>query len=147
VSGSSHDELLAQVSSDYYLENRPKVEIAASHGISRFQVARLLAEAREKGIVEIKVHFPSAFSGSDVGQLESWLGIRQVVVADSTGDENQARGILAKAASAEITRQAPWMSLRSWSASFPDATSSNWRAHCRRRRKATRWNSFSALGI
>lgn len=107
MSGSSHDELLAQVSRDYYLENRPKVEIAASHGISRFQVARLLAEAREKGIVEIKVHFPSPFSGADVRRLQSWLGIRQVVVADSTGDENQARGILAKAAAAEITRQAP----------------------------------------
>lgn len=107
MSGSSHDELLAQVSRDYYLENRPKVEIAASHGISRFQVARLLAEAREKGIVEIKVHFPSPFSGADVLRLQSWLGIRQVVVADSTGDENQARGILAKAAAAEITRQAP----------------------------------------
>lgn len=107
MSGSSHDQLLAHVSKDYYLENRPKVEIAASHGISRFQVARLLAEAREKGIVEIKVHFPSPISGADVRRLQSWLGIRQVVVADSTGDENQARGILAKAAAAEITRQAP----------------------------------------
>lgn len=107
MSESSHDELLAQVSRDYYLENRPKVEIAAHHGVSRFQVARLLTEAREKGIVEIRVHFPSPLSGADVRRLESWLAIGQVVVADSAGDETQARGILAKAAAAEITRQAP----------------------------------------
>lgn len=103
----SHNELLARISRDYYLENRPKVEIAATHDISRFQVARLLAEARERGIVEIKVHFPSPFSSADLERIQSWLGIRHVIVAGSTGDEDQARGILAKATAAEITRQAP----------------------------------------
>lgn len=103
----SHEELLARISRDYYLENRSKVEIATSHEISRFQVARMLAEARDKGIVEIKVNFPSPFSDQDIQRLQSDLGIREVIVADSTGDESQARGILAKAAAREITRQAP----------------------------------------
>lgn len=103
----SHDELLARISRDYYLDNRSKVEIATSHKISRFQVARLLAEAREKGIVEIRVNFPSRFSEADVKRLQSRLGIEQVIVVDSTGDESQARGFLAKAAAAEITSQAP----------------------------------------
>lgn len=103
----SHEELLARISSEYYLENRPKVEIAASYDISRFQVARLLTEAREKGIVEIKVHFPSRVSSADIRRIESSLGIRKVIVADSTSDENQARGILAKAAATEVSRQAP----------------------------------------
>lgn len=103
----SHDELLARISSEYYLENRPKVEIAASYDISRFQVARLLTEALEKGIVEIKVHFPSRVSSDDIRRLESALNIPEVIVADSNGDEVQARGILAKAAAAEVSRQAP----------------------------------------
>ena len=108
VSEHSHEELLARVSSDYYLENRSKVEIAVSHDISRFQVARLLTEARERGIVEIKVHYPAHISAAEIRQLESWLGIREVIVADSTsGDEDQARGVLAKAAAAEVSRQAP----------------------------------------
>lgn len=107
MSERSHEELLARISSEYYLENRSKVEIATSHDVSRFQVARLLTEARERGIVEIKVHFPSRVSSADVRRIESWLGIREVIVADSTGDENQARGILAKAAAAEVSRQAP----------------------------------------
>jgi DNA-binding transcriptional regulator LsrR (DeoR family) len=107
LSEQSHEELLARISSEYYLENRSKVEIATSYEISRFQVARLLTEAREKGIVEIKVHFPSRVSGADIRRIESSLGIREVIVADTTGDVVQARGILAKAAAAEVSRQAP----------------------------------------
>lgn len=103
----SHEELLARIGREYYLENRPKVEIAASHDLSRFQVARLLTEAVESGIVEIKVHFPSHLSGADVARLESSLGIGKVIVAGTAGGEIQARGILAKAAAAEISRQAP----------------------------------------
>lgn len=106
MSEQSHEELLARISSEYYLENRSKVEIATSYEISRFQVARLLTEAREKGIVEIKVHFPSRVSGADIRRIESSLGIGEVVVADTTGDVIQARGILAKAAAAEVSRQA-----------------------------------------
>ena len=103
----SHEELLARISSEYYLENRSKVEIAASYDVSRFQVARLLAEARESGIVEIKVHFPSRVSAADIRRIESALGIGEVIVADTAGDAIQARGILAKAAAAEVSRQAP----------------------------------------
>ncbi|MBD1543034.1 Cro/Cl family transcriptional regulator [Arthrobacter sp. IA7] len=103
----SHDELLARVSSEYYLENRSKVEIGASYKISRFQVARLLTEAFEKGIVEIKVHFPSRVSAADIRRIESALGISEVIVAETTGDVIQARGILARAAAVEISRQAP----------------------------------------
>ncbi|MGY4542172.1 DNA-binding transcriptional regulator LsrR (DeoR family) [Arthrobacter sp. UYNi723] len=103
----SHEELLARIGREYYLENRPKVEIAANYDLSRFQVARLLTEARESGIVEIKVHFPSHLSSADVWRIETSLNVRQVIVVDAVGEEIQARGILAKAAAAEISRQAP----------------------------------------
>lgn len=103
----AHEELLARIGREYYLENRPKVEIAASHGLSRFQVARLLTEAVESGIVEIKVNFPSHLSASDAARIESSLGIGQLVIANTTGGEIQARGVLARAAAAEISRQAP----------------------------------------
>ncbi|MCO4237069.1 sugar-binding transcriptional regulator [Pseudarthrobacter raffinosi] len=103
----SHEELLARIGREYYLENRPKVEIAANYDLSRFQVARLLTEARERGIVEIKVHFPSHLSSADVWRIETSLNVRQVIVVDAVGEEIQARGILAKAAAVEISRQAP----------------------------------------
>jgi DNA-binding transcriptional regulator LsrR (DeoR family) len=107
MSELSHEELLARISSEYYLENRSKVEIGSSYSISRFQVARLLMEALEKGIVEIKVNFPSRVSAADIRRIEKFLGIGQIVVADTNGDVIQARGILAKAAAVEISRQAP----------------------------------------
>src|SRR5689334_17899205 len=107
MSELSHEELLARVSSEYYLENRSKVEIGSSYGISRFQVARLLTEARETGIVEIKVNFPSRVSSADIRRIGKFLGIGEVVVAETNGDVVQARGILAKAAAVEISRQAP----------------------------------------
>ncbi len=103
----SHEELLARISREYYLENRSKIEIAANYDLSRFQVARLLTEARESGIVEIKVHFPSHLSSADVWRIETSLNVRQVIVVDAVGEETQARGILAKAAAAEISRQTP----------------------------------------
>ena len=103
----SHEELLARISSEYYLENRSKVEIGSSYNISRFQVARLLTEALEKGIVEIKVNFPSRVSAADIRRIEKFLGIGEIVVADTNGDVIQARRILAKAAAVEISRQAP----------------------------------------
>lgn len=50
--------LLADVARAYYLDNRSKVEIAAQFGVSRFQIARLLDEARAVGVVSIEIHDP-----------------------------------------------------------------------------------------
>ncbi|MHA7276755.1 sugar-binding transcriptional regulator [Arthrobacter sp. Hz1] len=107
VRNQSQGELLARIGREYYLENRPKVDIAASYGLSRFQVARLLTEARESGIVEITVHFPSHISATDLKRIETSLNVGQVIVVDTATDEIRAREILAKSAAKEISRQAP----------------------------------------
>lgn len=49
---------LARVSSLYFDQNMTQQEIADTTGITRTMVSRIIAEAREQGIVEIKVHFP-----------------------------------------------------------------------------------------
>lgn len=98
----SHQELLAHIGRDYYLDNMPKVDIASRYGISRFQVARLLEEARTTGIVDITVHFPS--ERADTGWIESLLGIQQVVIADTSADQLHARTILGRATATEISR-------------------------------------------
>ena len=49
---------LAQVASLYYDQNKSQQEIAQEFGVSRSAVSRFLTEAREKGIVEIIVHYP-----------------------------------------------------------------------------------------
>lgn len=51
-------ELLAQVATWYYEENLGQGDIAERIGRSRSMVSRLLQEARERGLVEIRVHYP-----------------------------------------------------------------------------------------
>ncbi len=51
-------ELLAQVANLYFEQGRNQNEIADQLQISRSSVSRLLAEARELGIVEIRINFP-----------------------------------------------------------------------------------------
>jgi DNA-binding transcriptional regulator LsrR (DeoR family) len=56
------DELLqrAVIARRYYLEGRTRIQIAEEFGISRFKVSRMLDEAVESGMVEIKIHNPGA---------------------------------------------------------------------------------------
>ena len=47
--------LLADVAEMYYLEDKGQAEIARKVGVTRSMISRMLKEAREKGIVEIRV--------------------------------------------------------------------------------------------
>jgi DNA-binding transcriptional regulator LsrR (DeoR family) len=106
VSQQSHEELLALIGRDYYLDNRSKVEIATAYGISRFQVARYLDEARAAGIVKIEVHFPNSGPPTDASQLAGLLGIKRVVVVRTAGDVVQQRDALGQAAAKELMNAA-----------------------------------------
>ncbi|HEX7555532.1 MAG TPA: sugar-binding domain-containing protein, partial [Leptolinea sp.] len=50
--------LLSRVASLYYNLNKTQQEISDSTGIARPMVSRMIAEARERGVVEINVHYP-----------------------------------------------------------------------------------------
>jgi deoxyribonucleoside regulator len=55
----SEDRLqLADVARQYYLEELTQEQIARRIGVSRSYVSRMLKEARERGIVEIRIHHP-----------------------------------------------------------------------------------------
>lgn len=51
-------ELLAQVANLYYEQGLGQTEIADQLQVSRSSVSRLLSEARETGVVEIRINFP-----------------------------------------------------------------------------------------
>lgn len=97
-----HEELLALIGKDYYLDNLSKVDIARRYGISRFQVARYLDEAREEGIVHIEVRFPGLVEKADPARLASHLGVRKVVVVRSLNDDVLQRDLLAQAVAGEL---------------------------------------------
>ena len=60
---------LAHVARRYYLEDWKQIDIARELGVSRPLVSRMLAEARELGVVEITVHEPGAKRA-----LSCWTG-------------------------------------------------------------------------
>lgn len=86
--------LLVEVSTDYYIDGKSKVEIARDRGISRFQVARLLTQAKDQGIVRIEIT-PPRVDGERGRRLAERLGIREVLVAASGDDTVTTRENLA----------------------------------------------------
>lgn len=56
----NHDELLqlAEIAWLYYGEERTQEQIAQETGLSRPTISRMLKDARDHGIVEIRVHYP-----------------------------------------------------------------------------------------
>lgn len=102
----SHEELLARIGQAYYLDNLSKVEIATEHSISRFQVARLLDEARAAGIVHIEIRRPGNQVSIDAQVLAAALGIDRVVVVKTLEDDFQQRDLQAHAVAGELMAEA-----------------------------------------
>ncbi|MCS7249251.1 MAG: sugar-binding transcriptional regulator [Anaerolineales bacterium] len=62
-------ELLARIAEMYYEQNLTQSQIAQRVGYSRSMVSRLISEARENNIVEIRIHYPL----QRIGELEEYL--------------------------------------------------------------------------
>jgi DNA-binding transcriptional regulator LsrR (DeoR family) len=89
--------LLAAVARAHYLEGLSRTEIAEKFDISRFKVARLLARAREKGIVKIEINdwgLPDPILGR---RLKDELGLVDCRVVRSHGDEDAVRDQIGEA--------------------------------------------------
>jgi DNA-binding transcriptional regulator LsrR (DeoR family) len=96
VTDPEHTRLLVEVSTDYYLDGRSKVEIAKHRGISRFQVARLLTEARENGVVRIEIAAPAHLDAGRARLLAEGLGAQEVVIVPGGADRDSTRDLLAR---------------------------------------------------
>ncbi|MBO1027872.1 DeoR family transcriptional regulator [Micrococcus luteus] len=82
---ASHHRVLAELARAHYLEGTSKVQLARDTGLSRFQVATLLREAVDRGIVRISIHPPVDTDDESLARL---LGIPRAVTAvpdDATG--------------------------------------------------------------
>jgi DNA-binding transcriptional regulator LsrR (DeoR family) len=79
----------AAVARRYFLEDRSKLEIAEEFGLSRYKVARMLARARQSGLVRISIDFPDDLNASASHQLAAAYGLRHAFVVD-TADRDDA---------------------------------------------------------
>ena len=65
----------------YYQMDLSQIEVAKKLGLSRPTVSRLLQQAKEEGIVEIKITDPSENSRMLGTELEEKLGLKKAIVA------------------------------------------------------------------
>ena len=64
----------------YYLEEKNQAEIATSIGVTRSMISRMLTEARESGIVEIRIQRPLPTDSDLEGRLRDAFGLKDVFV-------------------------------------------------------------------
>lgn len=77
------DWLMALVSRMYYIEEQNQEEIARKLSFSRASISRLLREARDEGIVEIKINFPWQQSADLEKALRERFGLKDARVLAS----------------------------------------------------------------
>lgn len=81
--------LTASIARRFYLENRSKSEIADEFMISRFKVARILAEAVAQGIVQIDVTVPVRIDVDLSLALQQRFGLSRVIVIEACEDVHE----------------------------------------------------------
>ena len=90
--------ILANVAEMYYWEGKTQDEIAAIIGVTRSMVSRLLTEAREKGIIEVRIHRPLLYDYSLEEELGERFDLLSVCVVEITSPrEGQLLKYLGKA--------------------------------------------------
>ena len=89
---------LAYVARRYYLDDWKQSDIAKELGVSRPLVSRMLAEAREHGVVEIRIHDPAARQGQLVEQLRHSTSIRDSVLVEDGQDDDATNQLLSQGA-------------------------------------------------
>ncbi|MGW4337137.1 sugar-binding transcriptional regulator [Rhodococcus koreensis] len=91
------DELFqrAVIARRYYLEGRTRVQIAEEFGLSRFKVARILEEALESGMVEIKIHDPGSIDVELSTALQRQYSLQHAyaVAADTTNPADRVEAV------------------------------------------------------
>ncbi|GAA1049735.1 sugar-binding transcriptional regulator [Arthrobacter russicus] len=98
-----HLELLFDASRRYYLEQQSQVRIAQELNFSRATVSRLLAEARERGVVKFEVTHPMGGVLGIERELCEAFGLRQARVVDSSNPRSLP-GQVARSAAELIQR-------------------------------------------
>lgn len=85
VRTNAHDPLLGKVARLYYDHGLTQAEIGELLGLSRVKVTRVLAEARQAGIVEITVHSDERPFADVEAALVSRFGLHSAWVCPSLG--------------------------------------------------------------
>jgi DNA-binding transcriptional regulator LsrR (DeoR family) len=78
-------EFLARVASMYYEDNLTQSEVARNLGYSRSAISRFLTEARDAGVVEIRINHPLSRNNQLERDLRNTFGLRDVRILQRGG--------------------------------------------------------------
>ncbi|KTR83678.1 sugar-binding transcriptional regulator [Leucobacter chromiiresistens] len=96
---SEAERRMALVATRHYLDGLSRIEIADEIGISRFAVARLLEQARERGIVRFEIASPDDLDLGLSAQLREAFRLRHAIVVHApSGAEDTLKQRLGAAA-------------------------------------------------
>ncbi len=98
--------MLAEVARAYYEQELNQEEIAKEFGVSRSQISRYLSDARERGVVQIRVVAPDARNRALEGALKKRFGhLQQVLVVSVFTDRDTAIRMAVARAAARLVEQ------------------------------------------
>lgn len=98
---------MVQVAKLYYDLERTQSEIAEEVGLTRWQVSRLLRDARESGIVRIAIVPRAQRLPALESRLQMAFGLREAIVVPSMGDGSIAQDAVAQAAGQYLASLSP----------------------------------------
>ena len=102
------DELtIVRVAELYYDENKTQDEIGGLLRITRWKVGRLLAQARQDGIVRIEIVHPRARRLGIERELRERFGLVDAIVVPTLADDSDLQGRVAQAAADYLTAMRP----------------------------------------
>ena len=96
-------DLLVQVSWLYYRQGLTQEQISKKLGFSRVKVQRLLVQARNEGIVEIKINFPFEVC-LELQRLETLYGLRQAAVVPAAWTDEDLENALGEVGAEMLSR-------------------------------------------
>jgi deoxyribonucleoside regulator len=95
---AQREQLMAQVAKLFYDLEKTQGEIATETGLTRWQVARLLREAREVGIVRIEIIPRSPRLPHVEAELQRCFKLREAIVLATSEAEDVALNVVTQAA-------------------------------------------------
>jgi DNA-binding transcriptional regulator LsrR (DeoR family) len=86
---ANRDDLLTRVASLYYEYDYSQQQIADMLAISRSNISRLLKEAKQKGLVEIRIHKRIPTSLTLEREFQQRFGLQQAMIVDQVTEDDR----------------------------------------------------------
>ena len=91
------EQFLVNVAWAYYVEGLTQGQVAQKLGVTRLRVNKALAEARQRGVVQIAINSPFGPCAEMQASLKERFGLQEAVVVPSPNDAEQVQTIVGAA--------------------------------------------------